>query len=467
MNYAEFLSSKQRTVAPVGFDAAESEIGGHLYGFQRDIVRWATRRGRAAIFADCGLGKTAQQLEWARLVCDRTSGAVIILAPLAVAKQTVREASRFGVPIRYLRRDDGQPGIVVTNYEMLEHFDAGRFVGVVLDESSILKAYDGKTRTRIIEAFSKTRYRLACTATPAPNDFMELGNHAEFLGVMSRAEMLATFFVHDGGATSEWRLKGHAERQFWKWVCGWAVMVRRPSDIGHENTAFVLPPLHIHRHVVEVDHRAAQASGMLFSLDAKSLAERRAVRRATIEERVRRVAEIVAAEEDQQWLIWCDLNVEGDSLAAAIPESVQISGADSAEKKESAFINFSTEKLRVLISKPSIAGFGLNFQSCARMAFCGLSDSYEQFYQAVRRCWRFGQRQPVHVHIVTAETEHAVVDNIQRKERDLERMQAGMVEHMREDMRANLAATARQSISYQPNVEMRAPAWLRSEEVLP
>jgi superfamily II DNA or RNA helicase len=463
MNYGKFLSAKARVVRPVGFKIADEDISDRLYGFQRDIVRWACRLGRAAIFADCGMGKTLQQLEWSRLVCVKTKGAVLVLAPLAVAKQTIREAERFGIAARYLRHDDGLPGIVVANYEMLQHFDVSRFAGIVLDESSILKAYDGKTRTQIIESFRATPYRLACTATPAPNDFMELGNHAEFLGVMSRPEMLATFFVHDGGDTSEWRIKGHAEKHFWKWVCGWAVMVRRPSDIGHDDRSFILPPLSIHQQVANVDHRAAWSSGTLFAMDAQSLHERRAARRGTLEERARQCVELVATEPNDQWLIWCDLNAEGDALEHAIRGSVQVAGADSPDDKERAFVDFAEGKLRVLISKPSIAGFGLNFQSCSRMIFCGLSDSYEQFYQAVRRCWRFGQTRPVSVHIVTAETERAVVDNIQRKERDLERMQAGMVEHMRDEMRANLRATKRQTVDYKPKAEMRVPSWLRSE----
>lgn len=461
MRYDEFLQSKERVTQALGFEA--KDLGAHLYPFQRDIVQWACRMGRAALFEDCGLGKSAQQLEWARQVAQYTGGAVLILAPLAVAQQTVREGVKFGIACRYLREDDGAPGIVVANYEMLGHFDAGRFDGVVLDESSILKNQTGRTRTAIIEAFAKTPYRLACSATPSPNDFMELGNHSEFLGVMSRTEMLSMFFVHDGGSTQDWRIKGHAQKDFWRWVCGWAVMIRKPSDIGYEDGGFTLPPMSIKRRVVAADHLQARKSGFLFAMEAQSLSERRAAKRGTIADRVAACAEIVAAESGEQFLIWCNLNDEGDELARTIPGAVQVSGSDSVDHKEAAVAGFLDGSIRVVVSKASIWGFGLNLQCCAREVFVGLSDSFEQFYQAVRRVWRFGQARPVDIHVVTSELEGAIVANIERKEADMQRMVSGMVEHMRSEMTANIKATRRQTVDYQPAVKMLVPRWITSE----
>lgn len=461
MNYADFLRAKERIVEPVGFDPDDAKMPAQLFAFQRDIVRWATRLGRAALFCECGMGKTIMQLAWAQLIVERTRGAVLILAPLAVAKQTVHEAERFGVSARYLREDDGAPGIVVANYEMLPHFKATRFVGVVLDESSILKAYDGKTRTAIINEFATTPYKLACTATPAPNDFMELGNHSEFLGVMSRSEMLATFFVHDGGSTQDWRIKGHAQRAFWKWVSNWAAMLRRPSDLGYDDEGFQLPPLQRRDHIIAVDHTAAWKSGTLFAVEAKTLQERRAARRGTIEERVAKCVELIAAEPDEQWLVWCNLNDEGNALEKSIPGAVQIAGRHSSEEKERAMLAFVDGSVRVLVTKPSIAGFGLNLQGCARQVFVGLSDSFEEYYQAVRRCWRFGQRRAVDVHVIVAETERAILENIRRKERDAVFMGDEMSRFTREFVRAAVRGTRRDVIEYKPSVEIVWPAWMR------
>lgn len=463
MNYQDYLRSKERVTPALGFEAADPSP--LLYPFQRDIVRWACRMGRAAIFADCGTGKTPMQLEFAAQV-RRHVGAdssALILAPLSVAQQTVREGEKFGIEARYLREDDGQAGIIVANYEMLEHFDVSRFTAVVLDESSILKAQNGKTRNALIQACSQVPYRLGCTATPAPNDFMELGNHAEFLGVMSRSEMLSMYFVHDGGSTQDWRIKGHAQKDFWRWVCGWAVMIRKPSDIGYDDSDFVLPPLRTIPTVIAADHTQALKSGMLFAVEARTLQERRAAKRGTIEARVEACAKLVAAEPNEPWLIWCNLNDEGDALAKAIPGAVQVAGSDTREHKEAAIAGFLDGSIKVLVSKSTIFGFGLNLQNCARMAFVGLSDSFEQFYQAVRRCWRFGQTRPVECHVITSELEGAIVANIQRKEADLQRMVDGMVEHMRAEMTANIKATRRQTLDYQPAVKMLVPDWVQSE----
>lgn len=424
MEYNEFLARKALTVAPTGMDDMP-ELNPMLYDFQADLVRWALRRGRAALFCDCGLGKTPMQLEWAKHV----PGNVLILAPLAVSMQTVAEGRKFGIEVKYCRhQSEVQGGITITNYEMLDHFDPSFFTGIVLDESSILKSFTGKIRNNIIESFQQTPFRLACTATPAPNDYMELGNHAEFLGVMSRTEMLAMYFIHDGGETAKWRLKGHAEEPFWKWICSWAMNVRKPSDLGYENRDFTLPAMEIHSHIVKVDQAP---DGFLFPVEALTLSERQQERRATISLRAEKCAALVAQHPDDQWLIWCNLNDESAALTSMIPGAVEVKGADPIDHKEKALIGFAMGDVKILVSKPSIAGMGLNYQSCHRMAFVGLSDSYEQFYQAVRRCWRFGQKNPVDVHVVTAETEGAVVRNIQRKEADAMRMADNMLEHMK------------------------------------
>ncbi len=445
-NYDQFLAKKLITAPAVGLSEVPP-LNPMLFPFQRDIVRWALRRGRAAIWADCGMGKTPMQLEFAQHV----PGDVLILAPLAVSQQTIREAGKFGITASYARKpDDIAQRITVTNYEMLEHFDVSRFAGVVLDESSILKAYDGKTRTQIIESFAKTPFKLAATATPAPNDYMEIGNHAEFLNVMSRTEMLATFFTHDGGDTSQWRLKGHAESEFWRWLASWAVMLRKPSDIGYSDAGFILPELEIRQCVVESGAEAQD--GMLFEMPAATLQERIAARRSSIEDRVERCAEIVNTMPNDQWVVWCDLNAESAALTKSIIGAVEVKGSDSIEHKEQAMADFASGKARVIVSKPSICGFGMNWQHCANMAFVGLSDSYEQFYQAVRRCWRFGQKSKVRVHVITAATEGAVVANIQRKEADAERMAENMVKHMASINESNIRGTERMRDEYRTNV---------------
>ncbi len=444
-DYATFLAAKQRVDRPTGFDAVD--VNGKLFPFQQAIVKWACRRGRAAIFADCGLGKTGMQLEWARQVMAHTGGRVLILAPLAVAAQTKREAEKFGLSGVGVVRSQAECesfAICVANYEMLAHFDPSQFAGVALDESSIIKNFTGSLRNQIIEAFAATPFRLACTATPAPNDYMELGNHAEFVGSMSRVEMLSMFFCHDGGDTSQWRIKGHAERDFWKWVCSWSVMLRKPSDIGFADDGFALPPIQFFEHLVKADPLKA---GVLFEVESPSLADRRNARRASIGDRVTKAAELANAN-GEQWLVWCDLNDESEALTAAIEGAVEVSGSDDPEHKERAMLDFAAGKIRVLVTKPKIAGFGMNFQSCRNMAFVGLSDSYEALYQSVRRCWRFGQAQEVRVHIITATTEGAVLDNVKRKERDAEEMAARMVANMADITRGAIAMTERTMNDY-------------------
>ena len=421
-DYAKFLEGKVASDVATGLTRIP-RISTDLYDFQRDIVSWALTRGRAAIFADCGLGKTPMQLEWARHI----PGDVLILAPLAVAAQTVREGKKFRVKItRCWSQADVKPGINITNYERLEDFDASKFTGVVLDESSILKSYDGKTRSLIIEAFSRTPFRLAATATPSPNDYMELGNHSEFLGVMTRSEMLAMYFVHDGAETQKWRIKGHAKADFWQWVCSWAVMIRKPSDLGYPNGRFKLPALEMKEHIVLAKQVAC---GDLFSMPAATLQERIRARSATIDDRSAAAANLVNKIKEP-WIVWCNLNGESGRLVKLIPDAVEVRGANTPDQKESAMIGFSDGTIRVLVTKPSIAGFGMNWQHCSNIAFVGLSDSYEEFYQAVRRCWRFGQKKPVTAHLIIADIEGAVLRNIKRKEKDSANMAKEMVKNM-------------------------------------
>lgn len=404
--YSDFLASKRRTTASIGPDAAPSDVHPMLHDWQADIVAWAVRKGRAAIFADCGLGKTFMQLEWARMVAART----LILAPLSVARQTVREAAKLGLDVTYARHgnDATGPGLFITNYEMVDHFDAATFDAVVLDESSILKNVEGKTRQRLTESLNVVPYRLACTATPAPNDVAELCNHAEFLGVMSRAEMLAAFFVHD---EIGWRLKGHAADPMYRWMGTWAVALRRPSDVGYDDAGYDLPALNIIPEVVAVD---IEAEGQLFPTELGGIGGRSKVRRATLDARCELAAEIAA--EPGQWIIWCGLNDEAAEITRAVEGAVNVEGSWSPDDKAEALEAFQDGRLRVLVTKPSIAGFGMNFQNCHQMVFVGLSDSYEAYYQAIRRCWRFGQTRPVDVRIVVSDLERQIVDNVRRKE---------------------------------------------------
>lgn len=438
-NYHEFLKSKRLVVKPSGFEPdGISEI---LFPFQKDIVRWACKKGKAAIFAGTGLGKTGMQLEWAHQVHQHTGADVLVLAPLAVAEQTAREGEKFEVVVHLCKTQaDVKPGVNITNYEKLAHFNAGHFAGIVLDESSILKSFEGKVRTEIIEAFRDTPFKLACTATPAPNDHMELANHAEFLHVMSRPEMLATFFVHDGGTTSQWRLKGHAVKAFWEWVASWAVMMSMPSDLGYEDNGFKLPPMEIEQIVVD-------RTGYIVK-EAQTLQDRRRARTDSLDLRVQNAVELVMSKPDESWLVWCDLNKESEALKKAIPGSVEVKGADDPDYKTSSLTGFARGEIKILISKPSIAGFGMNFQVCHNQVFTGLSDSFEQYYQAVRRSWRFGQKEQVKVYVITSEKEGAVVKNIKRKERDFETMLHGMISATQEITKKNIKETSREIEKY-------------------
>lgn len=452
--YEEFLRRKGIAVPSAGIDTENITISDKLFDFQRDIVLWALKKGKAAIFAGTGLGKTLMQLEWARHI----GGTVLILAPLAVSKQTISEGGKFGITVKHCRsqEDVTDGGINITNYERMERFDLSTFRGIVLDESSILKAQAGKIRAQLIASCQKIPYRLACTATPAPNDLMELCNHSEFLGVMSSGEMLATFFVHDGGETRKWRLKGHAVHDFWQWVASWSVMLTNPADLGYDGGRYNLPPLHISQHTIHTERQP----DALFAIEALTLQERQQARRDSVQDRARECAALVNADMDQ-WLVWCNLNSEADALKALIPDAIEISGSDQPDVKERAAVDFAAGRIRVLISKPLIFGMGLNFQRCHKMAFVGLSDSFEQYYQSVRRCWRFGQEHPVDVCIITADTEGAVVENIQRKEKQFEEMLSGMIAVTQNITKDNIRSTARQTTGYNPQESMTLPAWLK------
>jgi hypothetical protein len=419
-SYREFLERKRRSVAPMGGEVA-GDIHPILHPWQGEIVRWAIRTGRAAIFADCGLGKTFMQIEWARLIAPKS----LIVAPLSVARQTSREASKLHIDVHYARHGDEckDDGIWITNYEMLEHFNPDDFGAVVLDESSILKNVDGTTRRRLTESLSGVPYRLACTATPAPNDVSELCNHAEFLGILPRNEMLAAFFVHDEDG---WRPKGHAIEPMYEWMAGWSVALRKPSDIGYPDDGYDLPPLDVVAEVVEV---AIESDGQLFATDLGGVGGRARVRRQTLDARVKRAAQLAAGGTDQ-WIVWCGLNDEAEAIASLIgPDAVNVPGSWTPDQKANAIEAFQDGKVRVLVTKPSIAGFGMNFQNAHRMVFVGLNDSWESYYQAIRRCWRFGQRHPVTAHIVVSELEQQIVHNIQRKEAEASRTADGLIRH--------------------------------------
>lgn len=454
--YQQFLDRKRISDPETGI-MGDVPLRPIMKPHQVDITRWALRRGRAAIFAGTGLGKTLMELSWAEKVAEYTGKPVIIFAPLAVAEQHISEAVKFGIKAQLVAYDPSQ-GIGVTNYQKMEHFDIGSFGGAVLDESSILKNTDGKYRAKLIEECAKVPFRLAATATPAPNDFMELGNHAEFLGVMSYTDMLATFFTHDGGDTQKWRLKGHAENEFWKWMASWAVMLRKPSDLGYDNAGYDLPPLHYHQHTVGVEYAPSMDTGLLFPMEARTLQERIAARRDSVEERVRLAASITPSDRPFVW--WCQLNSEAEQLAKALPGSVNLTGSDSDDEKRRKLVGFSKGEIRVLVSKASIAGFGMNWQHCADTGFVGLNDSFEQVYQAVRRFWRFGQTKPVNVHFIASEMEGATVANLKRKEADAERMAAAMVMHMADLSSAAVRGSVRDRPDYNPTIPMKVPAWV-------
>jgi hypothetical protein len=458
MSYHSFIQSKSLETITSGFDPDESSYPAETKEHQRAAVTWACRRGRSAIFFDTGLGKTLTQTIWADQVTRMTGGSVLILAPLAVSHQTVREGSKFGYTITPATSDadiDG-PGIYITNYEKLEKFDPEQFAGVVLDESSILKGMQGKMRALITDSFKETPYKLSCTATPSPNDFMELGTQSEFLGIMSQLEMLAMFFIHDGSDTSKWRLKGHGKTKFWEWLATWAIFLQSPADLGFDGSEYELPPIHYHDYVIET-----KPTDALFVEPAQSLLERNRARKESIAARCRQAAEIVNGL-SENCVVWCHLNDESQQLTDLINGAVEVKGADTDHHKASAMLDFADGKIKALVTKPKIAGFGMNWQSSRHCVFVGLSDSWESFYQAIRRQWRFGQCREVHVHIVSADTEGAVVENIRRKDLQHKEMAAAMMDHMRDLTRKSVIGAAVEKTDYLPNLDIHLPEWLEN-----
>lgn len=466
MSYEDFVSEKLTHAPPTGIEDASCEHPA-LFPFQRDLVRWALRRGRCAIFANTGLGKTRMQIVWAHAVTKYTNMPVLILAPLAVAAQTSAEGDAIGMPV-VIAADSAciasvGPGVYVTNYDKMHRFNMDAFGGVALDESSIIKNYTSQTLADLMAAFAQTPFRCAFTATPSPNDYTELGNHAQFLGICSREEMLAEFFCHDGGETQKWRIKGHARKVFWEFVASWAALVRSPADLGYDASAYDLPPLTVEHHIIAADEDTTKAAGLLFAEEASTLTERRNARRASLSRRVDECAAIVNATSDP-WVVWCDLNDESDALAKAIDGAVEVRGSQTSDEKEAALAKFASGEARVLVSKPSICGFGLNWQHCSRMAFVGVTDSWEAYYQAVRRCWRFGQKHPVAVHVFASELEGAVVKNLKRKEADAEAMAAELSAETSEMVRAEVVGSIRQTREHRADNRIVVPSWIKGEE---
>ena len=449
--YEKFIESKIQVFESVGFDIDREKLNSMLFDFQKDIVRWALKKGRAAIFADCGMGKTAMQLEWANQIYKKEGGKILILAPLAVASQTKREGEKFNISVNICEsQEDVIDGINITNYEKLDKFIAKEFNAIVLDESSILKSFTGKVRTQIIDSFKNTPYRLACTATPAPNDYMELGNHSQFLGIMTREEMLSMYFVHDGGQTSKWRLKGHAEESFWEWMASWSVFIDNPKNLGYEIEGYELPKLNIFEIV---------ADGEEITTDKLTLTQRREARKESLDIRCEKAAELVN-NSNENWLVWCDLNDESKKLHELINNSVEVKGSDKNNFKSKSMLDFSENKIKCLVTKPKIAGFGMNWQNCRNMIFVGLSDSYEAYYQAMRRCWRFGQEKEVNVYIIISSKEGAVKENIERKQADAEKMKNAMIKLTKDITKKELRQTTRITTPYDPQIDMIIPDWL-------
>ena len=432
--YNEFLETKKTQKIVSGFQVEDADLNPILFDFQKYCVKRALEVGKFALFEDCGLGKTIQQLEWADKVSKHTQGAVLILAPLAVISQTIEEAKKFGYSVREYD-EDCERGIYITNYDNLENIDASLFSGVVLDESSILKNFAGKTRTALIEAFQNTPYKLACTATPSPNDTTEICNHAEFLNVMSRTEMLAMYFVHDGGSTSDWRLKGHAKQSFWDFVSTWAVMLNKPSDIGFDDTGYNLPPLKV---IEEMVITPKKNNGLLFNESAVSATEYHKELRATYQLRLDRVAEIVN-KSDENFIIWIGHDEEGKYLRSLLPDAVEVKGSDSKEYKKDKLLGFGRGEFRILITKLKIAQFGLNYQNCHNQIYASLDFSFEATYQGIRRSYRFGQTEQVNIYLVTTDTMANVKDSFENKQRAFKEMQASMTEAMNRNIKNKLS----------------------------
>lgn len=460
--YHDLVARKHVAFEPRGLTAVPS-LNGALKDHQAHCVEFALRCGSAALFLDTGLGKTFCAEEWGRVIVEATNRPVLMLAPLAVSAQHEREGERFGIDVKAVREPDEItiPRVYVTNYERLARFEVDEFAGIILDESSILKSFMGKTTRTLIETFSRTPYRLACTATPAPNDHVELGSHAEFLGSMAQNQMLQRWFLHDSADTGTWRMKGHAVEDFWSWVASWSRCVSLPSDLGFSDDGYALPPLNLHRHVVKADRSigdtGAEKCGQarLFRIPDTSATSIHKEKRLTTDARADVIAAKVAAEPDEPWVLWCDTDYEADALTARISGAIEVRGSMSPDEKERRLVAFSSGQARAIVTKPSVAGYGLNWQHCARVGFVGLSFSYESFYQAIRRCWRFGQTRPVEAHIACADTEEAIWHVVNRKSGDHDAMKSQMTAAMRRASRGSERA-----VPYAGATAPILPSWM-------
>ena len=430
--YRRFLETKKTTIPESGFVVEESELNEHLFPFQRHCVRRALKCGKYALFENTGLGKTIQQLEWAEQIVRKENKPVIIIAPLAVVGQTIEEGRKFGYKVHRVEENAGT-GIYITNYAQIPNIVISDYIGVVLDESSILKNFDGETKKLIIEKFRNTKYKLACTATPSPNDVMELGNHAEFLDVMSRNEMLAMYFIHDGGNTSSWRLKGHCEQMFWDFVSDWATMREKPSDIGFSDDGYILPPLNLIEDYIKVEKRD---NGLLFNDFSVNATDYNGELRQTMDARMKRVAEIVNGNPDENYIVWIKQDAEGDMLRQLIPDAVEVRGNEKPEVKEKKLLGFGKNEFRVLVTKLRIAQFGLNYQNCHNQIFASLDFSFESTYQGIRRCYRFGQEHEVNITLICTDTMLNVRDTIQKKQVAFEVMQRAMTDATNRNIKA-------------------------------
>lgn len=471
-DYLEFLASKRAVVPPVGFDVAPDDFNPKLFPFQRDIARWALRLGKAALFEERGLGKTIQEMEWSMQVQRYTGGKVLIVAPLAVTFQHLEEATKFGYSLKYCetQSDIGDANIVITNYERLDAFQVDTFQGVVLDESSILKAFNGRTKRAIINACKTVPFKLAASATPAPNDHLELGNHAEFLDIMPSNEMIARWFINNSKKAGDYRLKKHAARDFWRWLTSWAVCISHPRDLGEEYDlpGYDLPPLRLHEHIVAFSQATIERtfeSGRLLPDSKPSSTQLHQVKRESIEARLTEAVGIMGGlSADESAILWCDTNDEADALMSAFPDAIEVRGSHTAQRKFTSLKAFTTGEAKRIITKPDIAGMGLNWQHCSNQLFYGLSYSFEKFYQALGRSYRYGQTREVHAHLIISESEMGVLETLKRKQGDFAEMQGEMNRAMREHglFRDNARRALTSSLGNQTIV---LPVWLQERKV--
>lgn len=459
MKYADFISQKRKTIKNNGINIDPSAIHPMLFEYQRDLVLFALKNAKTGIFTTTGTGKTLMQIEWAKHVHEITGKNVLLLAPLAVSEQTINEGRKIDVEINSIRKNGVKPGLNIINYEQLHNVSIGDYDAIVLDEASILKSFSGKIRNQIIEMFKNYSYKCCFSATPSPNDFMELANYSEFLDVMKRNEMLSTFFIHDSNETQAWRLKGHAQDDFWKWFASYAAMMNDPNDLGYNEKNYVLPKLN------RIEHRIITnkcLDGNLFPVAANTLEERRNARKNTLNERCKKVAELVN-NSDEIWLVWCQYNTEADTLKKMISGCVEISGSDKDERKEKSAIDFASGKIKCLITKPSIFGFGMNFQVCHNQTFFP-DDSFEMFFQAEKRTYRLGQKHDVNTHLIFSDLEGDVLNNLKRKEVQFFEMIKNMIDHTKENVKENLhSANVAYDSKYNPTKEMILPTFLISE----